>query len=175
MVSATVTGGEKLRAHIEATRANVQKIPPVNIGYFESARYPDGTNVAEIAVHHEFGAPNVGRNGIPARPTMGPAMEQLGKEALLIAQEVSAKFGEDPEKFMEMLPKYIGARGASLIQKNIAELMEPELSEATIQGRRTRKINPTTSEKPLIDTGQMRLSVSWAVGNGQPEKGEDNA
>lgn len=42
-------------------------------GWFETARYPDGTAVAYVATIHEFGTPR-----IPARPFMRPAVDVEG-------------------------------------------------------------------------------------------------
>ena len=41
------------------------KLPHVNVGFFDTDQYPDGTYVAQVAYWNEFGT-----KGMPARPFM---------------------------------------------------------------------------------------------------------
>jgi len=164
------SGGDKIKKFLDETVKSISSLKPVKIGYFHTARYPDGTNVAEVAVTHEFGNPHqtLFRNSapIPARPTMRPAFKRLSKEMPSIVKSTAEEFMVDhPELFLSLLPERIGAKGASLIQYMIAQLKDPPLSEYTLLVRRTREVNRTDSDKPIIDTGTMRTSVSWQVGN----------
>jgi len=43
------------------------------VGWFESAKYPDGKPVAEVAIIQEFGAPAA---SIPARPIFRPVIDE---------------------------------------------------------------------------------------------------
>lgn len=47
------------------------KLPHVNVGFFESAQYPDGTYVAQVAYWNEFGTKTS-----PARPFMRNAISK---------------------------------------------------------------------------------------------------
>lgn len=58
-MAATVTGGDKLMAHLNGIQAGLASAgtgPSVRIGFLESATYPDGTSVAGVAAIQEFGA-----------------------------------------------------------------------------------------------------------------------
>ena len=167
-MQAKTTGGDKLKKFTDSLLG--MKFESVQVGYFKTSKYPiesGGKQVAEIAVHHEFGAPNA---KIPARPTMRPAVFKLNKELPRLIQMWAEQDIKNPQRFAKQLPELIGARCAGIIQKFIALKKRPPLAEYTLERRRTRKINRTLSEKPLIDTGQMRLSVSYAVGNKKPKK-----
>lgn len=160
-----VTGGDKLKEFTGSLLGI--KFEQVKVGYFKTSRYPDGKQVAEIAVHHEFGAPNA---KIPARPTMRPAVKKMNKEMPGRIKKLAEDHLQDPKLFARLVPEHIGLRCGGLIQKFIAMLLTPKLADSTLHRRRTRKINRTTSTKPLVDSGQLRLSVSYQVGNRQPRK-----
>lgn len=67
-VTAKVTGGDKAVRVLEAFGDKVGKGGLVRVGYLESAKYPDGTSVAQVAVWQEYGTPNA-KFPIPPRPT----------------------------------------------------------------------------------------------------------
>ena len=163
----TVEGGDKFYKFMDSLEG--MRILPVQIGFFPTSRYPQekGRPVAEIAVHHEFGAPNA---KIPARPFMRPAIRKMNKELPDLVKKVAEQDLGNPSRFARQLPKLLGLRCGNLMQMNIALRQRPKLAESTLKRRRTRKINRTDSTKVLIDTGQMRLSVSYAVGDEQPKK-----
>ena len=50
-----VRGGRKLKEWIARTKRNARKTAVVEVGFFEDARYPDGTPVAFIALVNEYG------------------------------------------------------------------------------------------------------------------------
>ena len=60
---ATTKGGQKLNAIL--LKAEKARIKRVRVGFFSTAKYDDGTSVANVAGIQEFGAPAV---GIPERP-----------------------------------------------------------------------------------------------------------
>ena len=54
---AKVTGGAKARKFLqEARKAQKRQVQRTEVGWFPDARYPDGTPVATVAMHHEFGS-----------------------------------------------------------------------------------------------------------------------
>lgn len=173
-VSVKTTGMDKFNKFMNDLQKSVKKMRPVKIGYFSTAKYPTGQSVASIAVHHEFGAPNnkmFGRAAapIPARPTMRPAMVKLRNEFPKVVKVLAAKYEKHIFQFYEDFPEHIGLRGGAYIQREIANFSSPGLSEVTLHIRSTRKVNRTTSSKPLIDTGTMRLAVSYLVAGSSPK------
>ncbi|CCK03358.1 hypothetical protein BN129_2013 [Cronobacter sakazakii 701] len=57
----------------------------------------------------------------------------------------------------------VGAQIKGDIQESIATLMEPALSEVTLERRRNRKVMPNQSDKPLVDTRVMIGDVNYEV------------
>ena len=158
----------------------------VRIGWFSSAKYPNGTPVAYVASIHEFGAPS---RGIPARSFMRPT--------------INAKTGDWSQQ-MRYLAKQIvnGAmttEGALTqlasvahgdVQTTLARLTDPPLSKLTVYIRKFVKEGGTihgygdivtlrhkmqqeeakgtldlsgVSADPLDFTGYMRASLTYTV------------
>lgn len=107
--------------------------------------------VLEVATVHEFGAPAA---NIPARSFLRGTVDaesasiRSDQHKLAIAV-LSGKI--DLRKGLDQL----GARVAGKIQQRIARGIEPPLQARTI----ARK----GSSKPLIDSGQLRSSITWEV------------
>lgn len=118
-------------------------------GWFETARYPDGTAVAYVATIHEFGTPR-----IPARPFMRPAVADHGGEwleALAEGAKASLNGGPSPETVLEI----VTLQAAGNVAEKIAAVTSPPLKPVTVKRK--------GFAKPLVDTGQMVQSVTGKV------------
>ena len=149
-----VTGGKKVKKFInKALKQSGTR--SVSIGFFSDSKYPDGTPVPAVAAWQEFGTKR-----IPERPFMRPVAKSATDDVRkLVRRAINTKTMEvDPR-----LGDVIGGKVQGEIKKGISALRTPQLSETTIHIRRTRRDNRTTSDKPLIDTGQMRTSVTYTV------------
>ena len=150
-VKSTTTGGDRLERLVrEARRAGV---PSIDVGFFSTARYQDGTPVAAVAAAHEFGVRlREGGQEIPERPFFRQAIARIERRLpdMLASQIVNGQV--EPG-----VAGRIGAWAAGEVQASIVRLREPPNSPATI----ARK----GSSNPLIDTGHMRQSVTWRVNN----------
>lgn len=107
--------------------------------------------VLEVATIHEFGAPAA---NIPARSFLRATVDEQSSsiradQHKLAIAVLSGKL--DMRRALDQL----GARVAAKIQQKIARGIEPALQPRTI----ARK----GSSKPLVDTGQLRQSVTWEV------------
>lgn len=119
------------------------------VGWFESARYKDGTPVAYVAAIHEHGAGHV-----PARPFMRPAVAQFGQSWVdLLGQ--GAKAALNGSVSAEAVLEAVTLKAAGDVGKAIKAVTSPPLKPMTI----ARK----GFDKPLIDTGQMFQSVTGKV------------
>ena len=160
-----IEGGRKLEDWFK--KASSTKIS-VEAGYFATAKYPDGTPVPAVAVWHEFGVDMPGVAKIPARPTFRPAVAEMKKDLPGI---IAKEFGDSdmppvPKDSLPVLAERVGQVFVGKVQRNIAKLQTPALSEATLERRRKRHINRTKSTKPLVDTGTLRTAATYEVSEG---------
>ncbi len=133
------------------------------VGWFESARYQDGTPVAAVAAKNEFGDP---KDNVPARPFMRPTIKKQEQEWRDKAGIVLKKFARGDMTDPWMPIDLIGAKAAGDIRKTISLIKEPPLSPKTIETRKQRKARPNsgaTSTKPLVDTKIMINSLTHTV------------
>lgn len=152
------------------------------MGWFDSARYPDGTPVAYVATIQEKGAPAV---GIPPRATIKPTIENRKTEWVkLLASGVKA-VAEGRATADDVL-EGVGLQAAGDMRKSIAEINSPPLSPTTILLRKWRREGRTITgktvgeaaaavaadpsliagenAKPLNDTGLLVATLTNAVG-----------
>ena len=130
----------------------------IQVGFFETAVYPDGTPIAYVAAIQEFG-----HGAIPPRPFLRPAAaDNKDKWGKLIASGVKAALREAIQ--LDDALGQVGFVGAGDVQKAIKAVTSPGLADSTIRNRRTRtNKNKNQSVKPLIDTGLMLQSVASKV------------
>lgn len=145
----------------QAVLARVQGLAGVagKVGFFESAKYPDGTPVAYVASIHEFG---YAEGNIPPRSFMRPTIAEHSKEW-------AKQFGGGAKRVAEgtMTPSQVmdavGLAAAGEVAKTIAGIKEPPLQESTIEARKHRYADKKTTgnlSKPLVDTAVMVNSIT---------------
>lgn len=146
MATKRVRGGHVLQRTIrEALRAS--NVNSLQVGFFKSARYPDGTQVAAVAAFNEFGTKN-----IPERPFFRQALRKSRDGVReIVATEIDSKKLEVGRG----LAGQIGAHVAGEVQRRIVDLRDPPNAPITV----ARK----GSSNPLVDTGQLRTSATWRV------------
>lgn len=115
----------------------------------------DGLQTAEIASVHEYGSP---ARGIPARPVIGPTVDQNRAAYQKLAREAFGKVLDGKDQVEGALTK-LGAKIESDLKRRITDGEFEPLKPATI----ARK----GSSKPLIDTGTMRQQIGNRVGVGK--------
>lgn len=107
--------------------------------------------VAQVAYVHEFGAPGA---NIPQRSFIRATCD-LNRGAIAALQEALAaqvlQGTTEPRAALDLL----GAKVASMMQVRIASNIPPPLKPATIKRK--------GSSVALINTGQLRSSITWAV------------
>lgn len=110
-----------------------------------------GLTLLQVATVHEFGAPAA---GIPARSFVRGTVDE--QESAIRADQrkiaVAVLSGKlDLRRGLDQL----GARVAARIQQRIARGIAPPLKQRTIERK--------GSSTPLVDTGQLRSSITWEV------------
>jgi len=125
------------------------------VGWFPSARYPDGTSVAYVAAIQEFG-----HGPIPPRPFMRPTITEKAPKWKIIMKSEASKLanGSNMVKAMTIL--------ASMVEGDIAKMItsvkDPPLKQSTID-RRFHSKKGNVSTKPLVDTRLMFNSLTSVV------------
>lgn len=139
------------------------------VGWFESAKYGDkkATPIAYVASIHEFGYPE---GGIKPRPFFRPtiAKQKENWRNLVISGALAILAGRET---MDTVLEKLGMQASGDVAKTITQLQEPALKEATVKARARRKASgkiTKTLRKPLVDSGIMLSTLSWAVGNETP-------
>lgn len=121
---------------------------------------------AQIAYWAEYGAPEA---NIPARPFLGPGIE---KSEAMVATELA----RSAEKAISLAAldgdvsggkaavldglNRVGLKAVANVQREITDGTFAPLAEATVKARLRRG---RTGMKPLIDTGQLRRSISYVI------------
>ena len=139
--------------------------PKISVGIHEAdgAQEHDGLSVVALAAIHEFGI------GVPERSFIRAWFdenEERAKEALrlLLASVVEGK--REPMQALELFALW----AVGEMQARMARGISPALSD--------RRIKEKGSSVPLIDTGQLRSSISYEIldaNGGVKKRGESEA
>ena len=112
---------------------------------------------ATIAYIQDRGAPEA---NIPARPFMTPGIDAVkGKIVDLFGRAAKATLAGNPAAVAKAMTA-AGLTAQSSIRAVINAGPPPPLKPATIANRKSRG---RQSEKPLVDTGQLRNSINFVV------------
>lgn len=155
----------------------------LRVGWFDTARYQDGTPVAYIAAIQEFG-----HGAIPPRPFMRPTIAQQRQAWRDTLRKGAKQVLAERLTFEQMLTAF-GLSAAGQVAESIKAVTAPPLSPITLLLRQKAKTGekitgrtvgmaaaasgfvPTensgavlgVSDKPLIDTALMLKSVTAQV------------
>lgn len=127
------------------------------VGWFDSARYPDGTPVALAATAQEFGS---AKKGIPPRSFMRPAINE-GRAEWSAAAASGFKAVADGRYTPFQVIDAIGNAAAGSVRQKISEVNSPRLKDSTIKARQKAGIAGT---KPLIATTLMITTLTHQTG-----------
>ena len=153
---ATVSGGDKADKYLRELAERLGNAGSVSVGFFEDATYPEstdgrhpaGTPIAYIAAIQNYGEPSL---GIPPRPFFTNMVREKapswGDDVAVLLKTTDG----DAAKALALLGEQI----ADQLRDSIDETNSPPLAQATIDKK--------GSDKPLIDSGEMRKSVRSEV------------
>ena len=141
---------------LDRLAASIAELPKkrADVGFFDTAVYPDGTPVAYVATVQEFGS---GR--IPPRSFMRSTISEQREAWQATLAQGSRRVLADKLTADQMLDAF-GQSVAGQIKEKIASIMAPGLADSTIAARLRRN---NTSTKPLVDTGYLISSVDSKV------------
>lgn len=108
---------------------------------------------------------------IPPRPFFVSGIEENVKNGNTLIQfkdALAKTLGKkDPQSEITEAFKSVSEAGAEGIRKGIDKVLQPRLSSYTLEKRKARGNN---SDKPLVDTGEMRQSATYKVVTGKKKK-----
>ncbi|MDQ3202570.1 MAG: hypothetical protein M3Q94_10480 [Pseudomonadota bacterium] len=113
--------------------------------------YEDGLTLATIAAVNNFGSAD---GTIPARPTLGPAIEKGAPQYQRLAEVMIPKVLTG-EMTMLTLLEQMGNLAEGHIKQEITDLKTPPNAASTIAAK--------GSDNPLIDTGAFRQSIRYVI------------
>lgn len=129
-------------------------------GWFETAKYPDGTPVAYVASIMEFGyaakniPPRLGLRELVKKQT--PRWREIAKNGIHAVIKGNASIGQVMEG--------LGMSAAGDIRKRITSVNSPPLKPSTVIARAEKHSNfkglKSWSIKPLVDTGLMLATAN---------------
>lgn len=136
----------------------LSKTTTVKVGFIQKAEDDhEGISIGELAAIHEFGLGNVPRRSMLAeyvdanQQEIERDVEAAGKRA---ADYRRSRPGTQPQALKVELGR-IAAKHVGKIQERIANGIAPELDSETIRRK--------GSSTPLVDTGQLKSSVTWEI------------
>ena len=144
----------------KALRARVAKLKGarVRVGILDDAPKqessgapPSKLTVAEVAAIHEFGAPEA---NIPQRSFVRATVDAKAAEIAALQHGQASAVFQGKTELGPALDR-IGAKVASMMQATIAAGITPPLKPETVERK--------GSSKPLVNTGQLKSSITWKV------------
>lgn len=166
---------------LQTISANIKELNGIEtkVGWFETAKYENGTPVAYVAAIQELGY-----GPIPPRPFMRTTASKE-KTAWLELMAMGAKAVVTGKATVTNVFQALGLRAEADIAKTISEIVSPPLSPVTIELRAMKKKDPSlrvtastvgiaaarvhapgyiapggVSTKPLNDTGHMIATLT---------------
>lgn len=132
----------------------------VKVGYFEHSKYAEtGEQIAYIATIHEFGSP---QNNIPPRPTLYPGLKKAAKQLRETVKNDIKKAIANKGTVGTALDN-LGLHAQAAVRDEIRGTTSPPLKPGTVDARGRRHSKGLSSDKPLVDTGQMIRAVEYSV------------
>lgn len=143
---------------LQAISRLVAKDVLVGVPESETERKDDAPiNNATLAYIHEYGSPAA---NIPARPFLIPGIANAqGKVLERFKQAATSALDGNAQRADRQLDM-AGQEAADSVQLKINSGPFKELSERTLEERERRGV---TRVNPLIDTGQLRNSITYVV------------
>ena len=153
--------GSKLKEKLREI-ANLDKLN-LKVGFFENARYPDGTPVAYVGYLNEYGGHN------PPRPFMKRTAQRRMKSW---SKGIARNFNRADRNSLKRAFEMAGQVAVGDVKRTIKDWPPGGNAPSTVaaKARRARSgknLMPINPETVLIDTGKMISSVAYEVTYGR--------
>ena len=150
-----IRGGKKLDAFLRKAKV-AKNVRSIQVGFFQTDTYPDGTPVTNVALWQEFGTEIETLTGtqqhIPERPFFRNAIRDAQRELPQVLHD-----NVDPRTMVvdRKVAEKLGLAFQGLIYDSITRLTEPPNAPST---KRIKK-----SENPLLDEGTLRGATTYRI------------
>ena len=135
------------------TKVISKKFVTVGVHSDDSNRKSGNESNAYIGAINHFGT-----DDIPARPWLDVGFNNASGDIFKIASN-AVDDGADTDKMLEI----IGVESVAAIQEYLTNLQDPPNAQSTKDAK--------GSSNPLIDTGQLRASISYEITSDAPSEG----
>lgn len=139
------------KALIEAVRHLSVEKPRIVAGVV-SGKHSSGLNMAELAAIHEFGA------GVPKRSFIRDTIDRNAPKYAKAMAQAGAQVTSGNKAAVRMAMKRLALQVEGDIKQRIADGVPPPNAASTVAAK--------GSSTPLVDTGQLRASVTAEVRRG---------
>jgi len=140
---------QKNRGGVEALKKRVKISGTVDVGIIDAGLHSSGDiTVAGIGFAHEFGV------GVPERSFMRSTIQTGKKDIIALQKKLLGQIQTGQTDVVKALG-LVGEVFADLIRQKIVSIRTPPNSPQTIVAK--------GSSNPLIDTGQMKNSITYEV------------
>lgn len=173
-------GGDKLQAVLRGVAEKVSKDKVLRVGFLETAKYPDGTNVAQVAFWDEYGTKSA-----PPRPFFRTVIAEKSDGWGRALGRALKDNDYDADRAFAL----VGTGIKDQVVTSIVNTAAPALSPVTVMLRGMRSNDPSlvvtgkvvgeaaarvaagktnygANDKPLIDSGDMQRSVDFDIRGG---------
>ena len=141
-----LTGGKNLQAKLAGISSKMTKGKHVRVGFLESATYPDGTNVAQVAFWNEYGTITA-----PPRPFFRTMIASESPSWPGLMARAAKNYNYDAD----LVLAFMGTKISEDLQQSIVGWTDPANAPSTVKKK--------GFDKPLIETGHMQRSVDFEV------------
>ena len=134
----------------------------VQVGWFESAKYDDGTTVAGVAAKNEYGDPS---KRIQPRPFLRNTIESKSSEWAGIVDQGAEAVIKGSHTIDNVL-NGLGLKSSADIKNEIATGNFAALQQSTIDARLSKKANGKTIgslDKPLVEEAVMINTITYEL------------
>lgn len=140
----------KMNGGVEGLIKRVKTPGSVDVGIIDAGKHTDSDQtVATIGFEHEFGTAKV-----PERSFIRSTLKDKKKKIIILQTKLIKKV-QSGEMNLNTALGLVGSYVAGEISAKIVSIKSPPNSPATIAEK--------GSSNPLIDTGQLKNSITWSV------------
>lgn len=151
-LNTSVSGGDKLATKLRQIQERLQKNNSVLVGLpAGTGSYEDGAPIAVIGAVQEFGSAD---GHIPERSFLRVPLRQNADDFKRIQRALIPKVVSG-EITMHHVMDQLGGRAVAVSQEAISAGIDPVNADSTIKTK--------GSGKPLVDTGNLRQSITYIV------------